>query len=111
MRRPAARNAAALPAVLAYIDDTITREQIFHYVYAVLHHPDYRERYANPYVAAELGYVDAIVRPRETRAGPIVWPARRHSSCAATGPSSGGANPSPKSTTRAIAFGASKWTR
>lgn len=29
-----------------YDDDTITREQIFHYVYAVLHHPDYRERYA-----------------------------------------------------------------
>ncbi len=24
----------------------ITREQIFHYVYAVLHHPDYRARYA-----------------------------------------------------------------
>ena len=29
-----------------YDDDTITREQIFYYVYAVLHHPDYRERYA-----------------------------------------------------------------
>jgi predicted helicase len=29
-----------------YDDDTITREQIFHYVYAVLHHPDYRARYA-----------------------------------------------------------------
>ena len=29
-----------------YDDDKITREQIFHYVYAVLHHPDYRGRYA-----------------------------------------------------------------
>ena len=29
-----------------YDDDKITREEIFHYVYAVLHHPDYRERYA-----------------------------------------------------------------
>ena len=32
--------------VAHYDDDTITREQIFHYVYAVLHHPDYRARYA-----------------------------------------------------------------
>jgi len=29
-----------------HYDDKITREQIFHYVYAVLHHPDYRARYA-----------------------------------------------------------------
>ncbi len=29
-----------------YADDAITREDIFHYVYAVLHHPDYRARYA-----------------------------------------------------------------
>jgi len=29
-----------------YDDDQITREEIFHYVYAVLHHPDYRGRYA-----------------------------------------------------------------
>jgi predicted helicase len=32
--------------IAQYDDDTITREQIFHYVYAVLHHPDYRARYA-----------------------------------------------------------------
>jgi predicted helicase len=31
--------------IVHYDDDTITREHIFHYVYAVLHHPDYRERY------------------------------------------------------------------
>ena len=29
-----------------YADDGITREDIFHYVYAVLHHPAYRTRYA-----------------------------------------------------------------
>ncbi len=28
-----------------YRDDTITKHDIFHYVYALLHHPDYRERY------------------------------------------------------------------
>ena len=28
-----------------YGDDTITKRAIFHYVYALLHHPDYRERY------------------------------------------------------------------
>ena len=31
--------------IVHYDDDTITREKIFHYVYAVLHHPDYRVRY------------------------------------------------------------------
>lgn len=29
-----------------YADPGITREDIFHYVYAVLHHPAYREKYA-----------------------------------------------------------------
>jgi propionyl-CoA carboxylase beta chain len=28
---------------------------------------DYRERFASPYIAAELGYVDEIIRPRDTR--------------------------------------------
>jgi propionyl-CoA carboxylase beta chain len=28
---------------------------------------DYRERFANPYKAAELGYVDEIIRPEDTR--------------------------------------------
>ncbi len=28
---------------------------------------DYRERFANPYKAASLGYVDEIIRPRDTR--------------------------------------------
>jgi len=27
----------------------------------------FRERFANPYVAAERGYIDAVIRPRETR--------------------------------------------
>ena len=29
---------------------------------------DYRAKFANPYVAASLGYVDEVIRPRETRA-------------------------------------------
>src|SRR3974390_717542 len=29
-----------------YADPGITKWDIFHYVYAVLHHPEYRERYA-----------------------------------------------------------------
>ncbi|MCB9538335.1 MAG: acyl-CoA carboxylase subunit beta [Myxococcales bacterium] len=29
---------------------------------------DYRETFANPFRAAELGYIDAIIHPRETRA-------------------------------------------
>lgn len=29
-----------------YADPSITKWDIFHYVYAVLHHPDYRQRYA-----------------------------------------------------------------
>ena len=28
-----------------YADDTITKWDIFHYTYGLLHHPDYRERY------------------------------------------------------------------
>ena len=27
----------------------------------------FREKFANPYVAAERGYVDAVILPRETR--------------------------------------------
>jgi acetyl-CoA carboxylase carboxyltransferase component len=28
---------------------------------------EYKERFANPYVAAERGFVDAIIEPQETR--------------------------------------------
>jgi acetyl-CoA carboxylase carboxyltransferase component len=28
---------------------------------------DYKERFANPYVAAERGYVDEVIEPRRTR--------------------------------------------
>jgi acetyl-CoA carboxylase carboxyltransferase component len=28
---------------------------------------DYRERFANPFVAAERGYVDEVIEPRRTR--------------------------------------------
>jgi propionyl-CoA carboxylase beta chain len=29
---------------------------------------EYREKFANPYIAAERGFIDEIIRPRETRA-------------------------------------------
>ena len=29
---------------------------------------EYREKFANPYVAAQRGYIDEIIRPRQTRA-------------------------------------------
>jgi propionyl-CoA carboxylase beta chain len=28
---------------------------------------DFRERFANPYVAAERGYIDAVIEPSQTR--------------------------------------------
>jgi propionyl-CoA carboxylase beta chain len=28
---------------------------------------EFRDRFANPYIAAERGYIDAVIRPRETR--------------------------------------------
>ncbi len=31
----------------------------------------FRDRFANPYVAAERGYLDAVIRPRDTRRKPI----------------------------------------
>lgn len=29
---------------------------------------EFRERFANPYVAAERGYIDAVIEPSQTRA-------------------------------------------
>jgi propionyl-CoA carboxylase beta chain len=29
---------------------------------------EYRDKFANPYAAAALGYIDEVIRPRETRA-------------------------------------------
>ena len=28
---------------------------------------EYRERFANPYKAAELGYIDGVIKPEDTR--------------------------------------------
>ena len=35
---------------------------------------EYTERYANPYIAAERGYVDDVISPAETRAGHLPQP-------------------------------------
>ncbi len=54
-----------------YNDDTITKWDIFHYIYGLLHHPDYREKYeANlkrdlphiPYANDFWGFADAGAR-------------------------------------------------
>ena len=29
---------------------------------------EYRDKFANPYIAAERGYIDEVIEPRETRA-------------------------------------------
>jgi propionyl-CoA carboxylase beta chain len=29
---------------------------------------EYREKFANPYIAAERGFIDEVIRPRDTRA-------------------------------------------
>jgi propionyl-CoA carboxylase beta chain len=47
---------------LAKIEDPAEREKARETFIA-----EYRERFANPYRAASLGYVDEIIRPRETR--------------------------------------------
>lgn len=53
-----------------YSDKSITKWDIFHYIYAVLHHPEYRERYAAnlrrelpriPFVSGNSGAKDADV--------------------------------------------------
>ena len=44
---------------------------------------EYRAKFANPYAAAALGYVDEVIRPRETRAR-LVRRARPRSATSAT---------------------------
>ena len=51
---------------LAKIKDADEREQARQRFIA-----DYRERFANPYKAASLGYIDEVIRPRDTRAAII----------------------------------------
>jgi predicted helicase len=51
-----------------YNDDTTTREDIFHYVYALLHHPAYRTRYAEN-LKRELPRIPFVGVPAIARAG------------------------------------------
>ena len=61
-----------------YQDDTITKWNIFHYVYALLHHPEYQERYAAnlkrdlpriPYIADFRAFAEAGARLSEIHVG------------------------------------------
>lgn len=40
------KNSAVVQFRQHYSDESITKEDVFHYLYALLHHPEYRERYA-----------------------------------------------------------------
>ena len=61
-----------------YQDDTITKWSIFHYIYALLHHPEYQERYAAnlkrdlprvPYTANFRAFAEAGARLSEIHVG------------------------------------------
>ncbi len=61
-----------------YRDDTITKWDIFHYVYGILHHPSYRDRYAAnlkrdlprlPYAPDFWGFANAGARLAEIHVG------------------------------------------
>ena len=34
---------------------------------------EYKKKFANPYVAAERGYIDDVIKPHETRSRLITW--------------------------------------
>ncbi len=54
---------------------------------------EYREKFANPYVAAERGFVDEVIRPRQTRAKVIAALTRSRPNAIATRPRSTGTFP------------------
>jgi predicted helicase len=71
-RRDAITSKALTLFRIFYDDDGITREDVFHYVYALLHHPAYRTRYAEnlkrelpriPFVGASAGEKSASFFP------------------------------------------------
>ena len=55
---------------------------------------EYEDTLANPYIAAERGYVDAVIRPAETRA------AGRSARCARCAPSARSCRPRSTGTSR-----------
>ena len=72
VRRDGITAKAATLFQIFYDDDTITQAQIFQYVYAVLHHPIYRARFAEnlkrdlpriPFIGIETGKKDAYLFP------------------------------------------------
>ena len=63
-----------------YHDPSITKWDIFHYIYAVLHHPEYRERYAAnlrrelpriPFAACHPEAAESSASPRTPNEGPM----------------------------------------
>jgi len=66
-RRDAITDAGLAHFQSAYPDEAITKEDLFYYVYGLLHSPDYRERYADN-LSKELPRIPRVRRPEDFRA-------------------------------------------
>ena len=66
-RRDAITDAGLAHFQSAYPGETISKEDLFYYVYGLLHSPDYRERYADN-LSKELPRIPRVRRPEDFRA-------------------------------------------
>ncbi|KAF1684794.1 type III restriction endonuclease subunit R [Pseudoxanthomonas broegbernensis] len=67
VRRDAITDAGLAHFQSAYPSETITKEDLFYYVYGLLHSPDYRERYADN-LSKELPRIPRVRKPEDFRA-------------------------------------------
>jgi len=63
-RRDAITDAGLVHFQLAYPGEAISKEDLFYYVYGVLHSPDYRERFADN-LSKELPRIPAVKKPTD----------------------------------------------
>ncbi len=63
-RRDAITDEGLAPFVAAYPGETITKDDVFHYVYGLLHSEDYRERYADN-LTKQLPRIPLMKRPAD----------------------------------------------
>src|SRR5690606_8026805 len=67
VRRDAITDAGLEHFQAAYLGSHITKDDLFHYVYGLLHSPDYRERFADN-LSKELPRIPAVTRYEDFRA-------------------------------------------
>lgn len=67
MRREAITDAGLDHFNAAYKGETITKEDLFYYIYGILHSPDYRERYADN-LSKELPRIPRVATAKDFRA-------------------------------------------